>query len=157
MLLLSCRDRDMDTQIAPEEFQSLTIYDVDGFVGKDLDRSTLAKIPHVALEKDVVQQVFRDLIQHRRSKILWKGSWLGIATTSDGTERRIAISYTRGFFQILNQKGYYEIKGYSLKVFDEKMKGILRNIFIPTRPKNPYFTNGLIGETTTESCNQVDE
>ena len=135
LLVSSCKNRVMTGRKNLEEFETLIIYDVDGFASKKTDNDALLRIPHKVLEKNVVQEIFRDVKYHKGSLLLWKGSSLGIATTQDARERRIAMSHYGGFFKILNEKGYYEIIGESRRRFDKEMKRILVDVFIPARRK----------------------
>ena len=57
----------MEMQMIPERFQTLTIYDLDGFTSKSLHDIELAEVPHVTLEKEIVQKIFRDLVPFLKS------------------------------------------------------------------------------------------
>jgi hypothetical protein len=134
-LISSCKDQDVNPQLIPRQFQALTVYDTDRFTGTSPDSTALAEIPHVTLQKDILKKIFENVTYHQESKVLWKGTWLGIARMPDGTERRIVMSYRDGAFMILDHRGYYEVVGQSRQAFDAQMKAILSDRFIPARQK----------------------
>ncbi|MHC4498629.1 MAG: hypothetical protein ACYS21_05885 [Planctomycetota bacterium] len=135
-LVASCKDRKANTQVLPQQFETLTVYDVDGLT-ENLDTVVLTEVTHVAVEKDVVQRMFRH-VRYRRGMLVWKGGSLGVAKTEDGRKRYVAISYYGGLFKILDQRGYYEVLGESRKLFDKEMSAIIADIFIPARDKPPH-------------------
>ena len=53
----------------------------------------------------------------------------------DGTEKHLAISYYGGFFKILDKPGYFQMERESREFFQEKIKSILADNFIPARKK----------------------
>jgi len=122
----------MDVFDAPHEWESLTIYDIDGFLGKDLDEATLAKTPHVTLDRAITERIFAH-VRPRKGRILWKGNCFGIVTLKNGTQKHVVISYYGGFFRLLGTPGYYEILGESRQVFEDQMRAILTNSFLPAR------------------------
>lgn len=131
-LMASLEENHMHVFGAPHELDSLTIYDIDGFLGKDLDKATLAKATHVTVDMVMTERMFAH-VEHRKGRILWKGNCFGVVTFKNGTQEHLVISYYGGFFKLLGSPGYYEIMGESRKVFEDQMRVILANSFIPAR------------------------
>jgi hypothetical protein len=131
-LMTSLEENHMHVFPAPHELDTLTLYDIDGFLGKDLDKATLAKTAHVTVDRAMTERMF-ERVEHRKGRILWKGNCLGIITFTNGTKEHLVISYYGGFFKILGRPGYYKITGESRRVFEDQMRAILANSFIPAR------------------------
>ncbi len=111
------------------EIETLSIYDIDAFGKKDdIEKKTV-----VTFDKNLTRKFFEEVKFHEGS-MLWKGSFLGIGKLSDGNEVNLAISYYGGFFKIKDKSGYYEFVGKSKLLFENEIRKVIENQFIPNRP-----------------------
>jgi hypothetical protein len=66
---------------------------------------------------------------------LWKGASLAVLTLRDGSQRRARFSYYGGFFGLEGVSGIYNIRGGQDSEFFKTFQSIMREQFIPKRPK----------------------
>jgi len=100
--------RETGPAIAPDEFETLTIYPSGLLRGPIPEASQLATMTHVQLGAKRVRRLFAHC-RHRWRWVLWKGAYLGIARTTDGRDVRLFISVYGGFFAIEAQDGFWTI------------------------------------------------
>ena len=116
---------------------SLRIYDWDANRFPVPEPTRLAGIAHVELGASRTQCVFREFTYSKPSLVLWKGSYLAVASSAEGEEYRLRISQNMGFFVIDGQLGCYYLDGASLNELAEVLQAAFERVFILSRRRKP--------------------
>ena len=131
---LSCGRKEEEPTVHPGQFVTLRIYDLDTSRNPIPEESRLVGIAHVDVDKNRIQRVFKDLRYSYGPPFIVKGpKFLGIATTSEGEEYRLDITWPMGFFVIMWQPGCYHFEGDSLKEISTILQNALDEVFFPAR------------------------
>jgi len=131
---LCCGRKEEAPMVRPDEFQVLRIYDLDASRNPIPEESRLVGIAHVDVDKTLTQRVFKDLRYSEGPPFIVKGPrYLGLASTAEGEEYRLEITWPMGFFVIKGQPGCYHFEGDSLKEISTILRNALEEVFIPAR------------------------
>jgi hypothetical protein len=129
-----------DVSVLAREVQSVTVYDIDGFRGATATKTELNSVTAASFPPQVFAQAAASA-SHTNQPALWKGSSLVVIVLRDGTERRAALSYYGGFFEVHGSPGHFRVPGASDSEFDRTFHRLIGDHFIPARfAKNQ--TNG---------------
>jgi hypothetical protein len=122
----SCVKKDAkEERLVSSKILDLIIYRVDGLVSEHIDSETLSKTSYICFDKKLAEKFFSNVKFHSRSKVIWKGSWLGIAKLKNGKEKRLRISMSGAYYNIVGHQGYYETTEESHEIFRKKMNEAL--------------------------------
>jgi len=123
-LFRASKDR-IDTNL----FKTVEIYHLDAFKYQEQE---LAYSKKVNLDENTTKSIFGGST-YRNREILWKGNFLGIVTLKNGEKLKIAISFYGGLFKILGKQGSYKMSEKGLTIYEETIRRILIEDFIPAR------------------------
>ena len=123
--------------LSPREFVSLRIYDWDANYVPVPGRPRLARAAHVELGATRTRRLFKEFTYRKYPLVLWKGSYLGAASTAAGREYTLVISATMGFFVIKGEPGCYYLEGASLNELAEVLQAAFERVFILSRRRKP--------------------
>jgi hypothetical protein len=135
--LYCCQWANRGPVVRPEEFVSLRIYDWDANRVPVPEPPRLAGTAHVELGVSRTQRVFREVTYRKPSLVLWKGSYLAVASSAEGEDYRLRISQNMGFFVVNGQPGCYYLEGASLNELAKVLQAALERVFIPARRRKP--------------------
>jgi hypothetical protein len=115
--------------------QAVTLYDVTATTSFSTNVSSIELASKISapFRLDVFTSAAGSAEYHQWG--LWKGASLVVLTLRDGSQRRARFSYYGGFFGLEGVPGIYNVKGGQDSEFFKTFQFILREQFIPKRPK----------------------
>jgi hypothetical protein len=122
--------------------ESITIYDLKARSGKSYTQEQLESATQVPFAPELFRELLKEA-EYRDRWVLWMGSRLAVLRMSDGSEARLALSYSGDFFALLGTPGYFYFKGAAAEkwedVFHDK---IIQETFIPERIRRKERSQG---------------
>jgi len=125
---------DKDELAEARGITALTIYDLEG--GREYSQETIDSSPRYVVSRVEVEKIFSNT-QTNDHISKWIGSRLAVATSKEGREIRLAISFQGGFFKVYKNGSShsYRLVGDSQQCCQAVIKTAVREVFIPSRKK----------------------
>jgi len=122
LTLSGCRTKAPDLTSFANQVESITVYNIEGLDGDKHSAEALAAAEQVSFDVELFQELAPSA-QYRGGTVIWKGSRLAVVKLTDGSERRLALSYYGSFFKVLGTRGIVYFEGEAAEKWDRELYG----------------------------------